>query len=103
MPPVTQPPGTPKTRSIEGCVLDENGNPVSDAVVLLKDTRTLQIRSYIASKDGSYHFYGVSSDVNYEVRAQANGSTSKQQTISVFDSHQIIKQNLKLTEKKAKK
>ncbi len=83
--------------------MDENGNPAADAVVLLKDTKTLQVRSYIAAKDGSYHFFGVSSDINYEVRGQANGLTSKRETVSVFDSHQIVKQDLKLTKKKTDK
>lgn len=98
-PPVTGPAGTPLTRSIEGTVLDAHGSPVPNAVVLLKDLKTLQVRSYLAQKDGKYHFYGLSSDINYEVRAQANGLTSSIKTVSVFDSHQIVTLNLKLSKK----
>ena len=94
--PVIGPPGTPQTRSIVGTVLDRNGAVVPDAVVWLKDTKTLQVRSYLAAKDGSYHFFGLSSDVNYDLRAQADGLTSPIKTVSVFDSHTVVKLNLKL-------
>ena len=36
--------------------MDSHGSPVPRAVVLMKDMKTLQIRSYIAQNDGSYHF-----------------------------------------------
>ena len=97
--PVTGPAGTPITRSIEGTVLDANGSAVPKAVVLLKDTKTLQVRSYLAQNDGKYHFYGLSSDINYELRAQANGLTSPVKIVSVFDSHRIVILNLKLKKK----
>jgi hypothetical protein len=84
------------TRSIIGTVFDKNGAPVPNAVVLLKDTKTLQVRSFIAQKDGSYHFYGLNSDINYELRAQANGFTSPSKLVSVFDGHQLVTLNLKL-------
>ncbi len=98
-PPVVGQPGTPTTRSIEGTVLSDTGSPASGAVVLLKDTKTLQVRSYIAQQDGKYRFYGLSTDVNWELRAQANGMTSKTKTVSVFDSHTKVVLNLKLKKK----
>ncbi|MBV9033285.1 MAG: carboxypeptidase regulatory-like domain-containing protein [Acidobacteriaceae bacterium] len=79
--------------------MDAHDSPVPHAVVLLKDTKTLQVRSYLAQKDGKYHFYGLSSDINYELRAQANGLTSPIKTVSVFDSHRLVKLNLKLKKK----
>jgi hypothetical protein len=97
--PVAGPAGTPITRSIEGTVLDAHGSAVPNAVVLLKDTKTLQVRSYLAQNDGKYHFYGLSSDINYELRAQSNGLTSPVKTVSVFDSHRIVTLNLKLKKK----
>jgi hypothetical protein len=97
--PVAGPAGTPITRSIEGAVLDAHGVAVPNAVVLLKDTKTLQVRSYLAQNDGKYHFYGLSSDINYELRAQANGLTSPIKTVSVFDSHRVVMLNLKLKKK----
>ncbi len=87
------------TRSIEGSVLSKSGQTIAGAIVLLKDTKTLQIRSYIAQADGRYHFHGLSTDINYEVRAESNGLTSKTKTVSVFDSHKVVKLNLKLARK----
>lgn len=97
--PVVGQPGTPTTRSIQGTVLDGKGAPVPGAIVLLKDTKTLQVRSYIAQPDGKYHFFGLSSDINYQLRAEANGMTSPEKMVSVFDSHKIVTLNLKLKKK----
>jgi len=99
-PAVTNPNGAPASRSIEGTVLSQSGEPVPGAVVLLKDTKTLQVRSYIAQQDGKYHFFGLSTDVNYQLRAEAKGLTSKSKTVSVFDSHQRVILNLKLSKKR---
>jgi hypothetical protein len=87
------------SRSIEGTVLSANGSPVPGAVVLIKDAKTLQIRSYVAQEDGKYHFYGLSTGSNYQLRSQAQGLTSKVKTVSVFDSRRKVLLNLKLTKK----
>ncbi|HZS56253.1 MAG TPA: carboxypeptidase-like regulatory domain-containing protein [Bryobacteraceae bacterium] len=97
--PVIGQPGSNTTRSVMGTVIDSHGAPVPRAVVLLKDMKTLQIRSYIAQDDGSYHFYDLSGDINYQLRAQSNGLTSSEKTVSVFNSHKIVKLNLKLNKK----
>ena len=98
--PVAPPRGGALTRSIEGRVLNKDGSPVAGAVVLLKDTKTLQVRSYIAQADGKYHFFGLSTDINYELRAQSNSMTSPTKTVSVFDSHRLVKLDLKLKKPK---
>ncbi len=103
MPPVAGPPsGTPTMRSIEGTVRDLHGAPVPGAVVLLKDLKSLQVRSFIAQNDGKYHFYGLSTDINYQVRAESPEMTSSVKSVSVFDSHRRITVNLKLKKKKKK-
>ena len=91
---------SPRTRSVVGAVFDKTGAPVGGAIVLLKDTKTLQVRSFIAQADGHYHFYGLSPDINYQVRAESRDMTSPTKNISVFDSHSEIKVNLKLKKKK---
>jgi hypothetical protein len=95
-----QPSVTPRLRSIEGTVLNKSGTPVPGAVVLLKDTKTLQVRSYITQQEGKYHFYGLSSDINYEVRAQFGDMSSPTKNISVFDSRNRILVKLKLKNKR---
>jgi hypothetical protein len=97
--PVIGAPGTNTTKSIVGTVLDGHGSPVPHAIVLLKDMKTLQIRSYIAQNDGSYHFYDLSADINYQLRAEAAGLTSPEKMVTVFNSHKVVKLNLKLKKK----
>lgn len=91
---------SPRTRSIEGTVVDKGGTPVPGAVVLLKDLKTLQVRSYIAQDDGQYHFYGLSPDINYQVRAESRNVSSPTKSISVFDGHSRVVVKLKLKKKK---
>lgn len=85
-----------KGRSLTGAVKDENDGPAEGAIVQLKDTKTLQVRSFIVKSDGAYHFYGLSADVDYQVRADRRGSTSGVKTLSVFDSRKAALINLKL-------
>jgi hypothetical protein len=100
-PPVAPHRGESTIRSIEGTVLSKEGAPVPGAAVLIEDRKTLQVRSYITQADGKYHFFGLSTEINYELRAEAKGMTSPTKTVSVFDSHKVVKLNLKL--KKPKK
>jgi hypothetical protein len=97
--PDTTQPSSASSRAIAGTVLSEEGAPVPGAIVQIKDLKTLQVRSYIAQKDGKYQFWGLSNDVNYEVRAMAGGLASKIKTVSVFNSRSKVKLNLKLTKK----
>ena len=74
------------TRSVSGTVTNASGDPVPGAVVQLKDTKTLQIRSFVCQAGGKYHFTGLSTDITYELRATYQGATSKTKRLSVFDS-----------------
>jgi hypothetical protein len=72
-------------RPVSGFVTDADGKPVVGAIVQLKNTRTLQVRSFITREKGDYYFAGLSKDVDYEVKAQLNGHTSAARTLSSFD------------------
>ncbi len=87
---------TRQESSVSGIVTDENGNPVPGAVVQLKNTKTLQIRSFIAREMGDYYFHGLSTDVDYELKAESNGQGSATKILSLFDSHAEAKLNLQL-------
>jgi protocatechuate 3,4-dioxygenase beta subunit len=91
--------GEPNVRSVQGTVTDASDNPVNGAVVQLKNTKTLQIRSFITKEDGSYYFNGLSSDVDYELRADSQGASSPTKTLSSFDSRKAATINLKLNKK----
>ena len=88
------------TRSLQGAVTDATDNPVEGAVVKLKDTKTLQVRSFITKADGNYHFHGLNPDVDYEVKADYQGATSNNRTLSSFDTRRTAILNLKLEAKK---
>jgi len=73
-------------RPVSGVITNADGKPVVGAVVQLKNTRTLQVRSFITREKGDYYFAGLSKDVDYELKAQSNGHTSSTHTLSSFDT-----------------
>jgi protocatechuate 3,4-dioxygenase beta subunit len=84
------------TRTVQGAVLDASEQPVAKAIVQLKDTKTLQVRSFITQQDGRYHFAGLSTNIDYELKAEHDGSASGTKTLSLFDSRKNATINLKL-------
>jgi archaellin len=83
------------TRTVEG-IVTAGKQPVANAVVQLKNTKTLQIRSFITQNDGSYHFAGLGTDVEYQLKADHEGATTSWKSLSVFDSKKTAVINLKL-------
>ena len=92
--------GGETTRSVQGTVAVADDSPVIGAVVQLKNTKTLQIRSFITKEDGTYHFYDLSPDIDYELKADYQGASSNTKTLSSFDSRKQTNLNLKLNPKK---
>jgi hypothetical protein len=87
----------PNTRSVQGVVTDASSKPVTGAVVQLKDTKTLQIRSYVTKEDGAYHFAGLSTNVDYELKAATPaGQSSGTKRLSNFDSKKTATVNLQV-------
>ena len=84
-------------RSLEGVVLDAQENLAVGAVVKLEDMRTLQVRSFITKEDGKYHFSGLKPEVEYQVRADFQESTSGWKRLSVFDTRKVASINLKVS------
>jgi hypothetical protein len=74
------------TRSLMGRVLSREDEPLAKAVVYLKNTKTLAVKTYITDADGSYHFPALSPNVDYEVHAEYNGAHSDTKTLSAFDN-----------------
>lgn len=90
----------PNTRSLQGFVLDEQERPAKTAIVQLKNAKTLQVRSYITQEDGRYQFHGLSTNTDYEVRAERGDLASAVRRLSVFDTRPKPVINLKLEPKK---
>jgi hypothetical protein len=91
--------GEEPNRSVQGVVTSAEEAPLSKAVVQLKNTKTLQIRSFITQENGSYYFHGLSPDVDYELKAEYQGGASDTKTLSTFDSRKQAVINLKLNKK----
>jgi hypothetical protein len=89
----------PTIRNLQGQVADPDDKPVAGAVVQLKDTRTLQVRSFITQANGDYRFSGLRADTDYEVKAEYNGMTSDNKRLSNFDTRKTANVNLKLNKK----
>jgi len=86
----------PVQRVVTGRVVDDGDKPVKDAVVYLKDSKTLSVKSYIAGADGTYRFGQLSSTADYEIWAEAGGKKSKTRGISSFDTKTQFVIDLKL-------
>ena len=86
----------PQEKAVSGVVTDASGAPVPGAVVQLKNTKTLQVRSFIAKEMGEYFFQGLTTDVDYELKADSNGKASGTKILSAFDSHAEARINLQL-------
>ncbi|MBZ5620318.1 MAG: carboxypeptidase-like regulatory domain-containing protein [Acidobacteriia bacterium] len=92
--------GDEQTRSVKGAVVSADEKSVAGARVQLKNTKTLQIRSFITQEDGTYYFHGLSPDIDYEIIADDHGASSSTKTLSSFDSRKEAIINLKLNPKK---
>jgi hypothetical protein len=90
----------PNIRSLQGTVKDDAENALEGAVVKLKNVKTLQVRSFITKPDGTYAFGGLSTNTDYEVKADHNGLSSDTRTLSVFDARKVAIINLKIEPKK---
>lgn len=88
------------SRTLTGTVVDKSDKPVSEAIVYLKNTKTLGVKTYIAQKDGTYRFPELSPNVDYEVYAERNGMKSKAKTLSQFDDRPSATINLQINTNK---
>jgi hypothetical protein len=84
------------TRSVIGIVTDAQENPLHKAVVQLKNTKTLQVRSFYTDEKGAFRFHGLDPDLDYELRAEYGSASAGPRTVSSFDSRREVVINFKL-------
>lgn len=84
------------SRVVQGKVVDKAGTGLKDATVYLKDGHTLEVKSYIASDDGSYRFGQLAQSTDYQLWAESAGKKSSVKNISSFDNRKEFDITLKI-------
>ena len=86
----------PTQRLIEGMVADKANKPLPGAVVYLKDTKTLTVKSYLTDEAGHFRFGQLSFATDYDLWATVDGKRSKTRSISSFNSRPTLDFTLKV-------
>jgi carboxypeptidase family protein len=86
-------------RNVTGQVLTKSDAPLSEAIVYLKNTKTLTIKSFITEKDGGYRFHGLTPNIDYEIYAEYQGQKSGTKTLSSFDNRSNVTLNIHIDAK----
>jgi hypothetical protein len=86
----------PAQRIVQGKVVDKADAPIKGAVIYLKDSRSLAVKSSIADDEGAYRFGQLAPNTDYEIWAESDGKKSATKTISSFDSKTQFYINLKV-------
>lgn len=85
-----------EARILIGHVINDREQPLQKAIVYLKNTKTLAIKTYISEPDGAYRFSGLAANIDYDVYAEHDGARSDTKTLSGFDSRRQVNITLKI-------
>jgi hypothetical protein len=88
--------GQGEARTLVGHVLDDREQPLARAIVYLKNTKNLAIKTYISEPDGTFRFSGLAPNIDYEVYAEHEGSRSDSKTLSGFDNRRQVNMTIKI-------
>jgi hypothetical protein len=86
-------------KTVVGFVFNKAEQPLPDAIVYIKNTKTLAVKTFIVGKDAAYRFTALSPNIDYEVWAEFQGAKSDTKTVSSFDSRPQPHINLKVNTK----
>ncbi len=88
------------TRTIDGMVKDAADNPLADAIVQLKDTKTSNIVNFSTKGDGKYVFRDLAMDINYELLAKIGDMSTPVKKVSIYDTRKHVIVNFQLAASK---
>lgn len=83
-------------RVVQGKVEDKAGAPIKGAIVYLKDSHTLAVKSAVTVADGTYRFGQLAQNTDYEIWAALDGKKSSSKNISSFDNRKEFDITLKI-------
>jgi hypothetical protein len=83
-------------KTLTGHVLSSQDEPLQKAIVYLKNTKNLAVKTYISDPDGGYRFPALSPNVDYEVFAEYHGARSDTKTLSAFDNRKQLTVTLRI-------
>ena len=79
------------TKTLVGQVVDQEGGGLAQAVVHLKNKKTLAVKTSIADDGGKFRIVGLDRDTDYAVHAEYRGNSSSDRTVSSFDDRSEIR------------
>jgi len=82
--------GQAAIKSLVGEVVSSQGAKLAQAVVHLKDKKTLEVKTRITDDVGKYVFKGLDRDADYEVHAEYQGASSSNKNVSHFDDRDEV-------------
>ena len=83
-------------RVVQGKVELASGGMAKGAIVYIKNGKTLEVRTYISTADGSFRFGQLNQDADYTVWAEYQGKKSKERGVSSFDNKKVFNIVLKI-------
>jgi Carboxypeptidase regulatory-like domain len=86
-------------KSLVGEVVNAQGAKLPQAVVHLKDKKTLAVETRISDDQGKYVFRGLDREADYEVHAEYQGVSSPSKNVSHFDDRDEINLTLEVPSK----
>ncbi|MES2390015.1 MAG: carboxypeptidase-like regulatory domain-containing protein [Acidobacteriota bacterium] len=87
-------------RIVEGVITNKEDKPIAGAVVYLKDSKSLAMKTFITDEQGHYRFGQLNQNTDYEIWAEHNGDKSRSRNISSFDSRATFQFSFKVDKKK---
>lgn len=96
-------PDKSRLRNLSGVVRDNNGDPISGAIVQIKNGKTGQMIDFITKQDGSYRFDELDMDIDYDLTARRDGyGDPVKKRLSKYDSRKPAILNFELQRKDKK-
>ncbi|HLG99346.1 MAG TPA: carboxypeptidase-like regulatory domain-containing protein [Bryobacteraceae bacterium] len=85
-----KPPKPSDARTISGFVKDRNENPISGAIVQLKDMKTSKVIDFATQDDGRFIFKDLHMDIDYQLTAKHDGEAPVTKKVSTYDTRKNV-------------